>query len=889
MAWLHRIRFKVRAWWGGGRLEAGMAEEIRAHLERLEATHRDAGLSSQDARYAALRQFGNVAGIQERAREVWRFRFLERVIQDLRYSSRSLRGSPAFALAVVGSLVLGMGANVTLLTVMRAALWRPLPVTHPEQLVHVRRTNPASPSGRESSFSYVLFQQLRQVAGPAAQVIAKTSPGLRKFGLDPSSRERILGEAVSEDFFTVLGVRPAAGRVFVAGDDAPRGGERVAVLSERFWRSRFNADPAVVGRTVYYDESPFTIVGVAATGFDGVDTERRVQVWIPVTADVAITPVWLRDPSFYWLTLFARLSSTANGPGLQAALDARFRAHLEAEVLPDLSPRFRSIFGGERLLLRPAKAGLATTGRRYEPQLRVLGGVALCLFLICCANVASLARARNARRRDELALRRALGAGGGRILQQLLVEASLLGLLGTVGSLLAAPWIAGALIGLLPADLPLAIDLGPDLAIFAAAVALGTAATVLAITLPAWRERAGRTALPGSGRSTGRAVVSQATIAVQLATVLVLLVVAGLNLGALRRLNATELGFHPAPVMSVELSFPKGTPDARVSAALEAARTRLDASAGIEATSYAFPSVYDTGGWSMAAVPVDHVPAPGEDTQAGILAVGPGFFSTLQIPVRQGRTFASADLAAASPIVIVNETFARRYFAGRTAVGQAVRIPGHPEPTLATIVGVVGDVRHYGVRDEAWPMVYRPGGVPGARLLVRAREPAPAASMVRSALAAVDPAIQIETVRPLEEAVASMLSRERLLAVLSSVVAAIAMTLAALGLYGIVTYGVTCRRTEFGVRLALGAQRAHVRRLVLSGTLKLVAFGLVSGIPAAALASRVVSRIVPDGPGIDWPLMSGAALALASAMILAAWIPARRAARIDPASTLRYE
>src|SRR5262245_55958119 len=514
MEWLRRFRFKVRGLWRDAALEAEMADEMRAHLERLEAANRDAGLSPEAARYAARRQLGNIASVQERAREEWRFRWLEHVIKDLHYAWRSLRGNPVFALAVIGSFVLGIGANVAVLTLMRASLWRPLPVNRSEQIVHVRRTNPASATGAESGFSYVLFQQLRESVGPAAHIIAKTSARQRKFGLDPSSKERVIGEAVSEDFFAVLGVQPAVGRLFVAGDDGPGGGQRVAVLSDRFWKTRFDADQAVVGRTIYYDESPFTVVGVAK-GFDGVDAERRVQVWIPVTADVAITPLWLRRSSFHWLTLLARVSSPSSGPALQHQLDARFRTHVEAELLPGMSPRFHSMFGGEHLELRPAPAGLATTGRRYEPQLRVLAGVALCLFLICCANVANLVRARNVRRQDEFALRRALGASGPRILQQLLVEGLLLGVIGVLGSLLAARWIAGTLLALLPTNPPLAFDLKPDFVILAIAAALGIASTVAAITVPAWRQGMRHTPLNAAGRTTGRLDTRRATIILQ--------------------------------------------------------------------------------------------------------------------------------------------------------------------------------------------------------------------------------------------------------------------------------------------------------------------------------------------------------------------------------------
>jgi len=771
---------------------------------------------------------------------------------------------------------------------MRAALWRPLPIDRPEQIVHLRRANPAGTAG-ESSFSYVLFQQLRASAGSKAQVIAKTSARQRKFGIDSDSRERVIGEAVSDDFFAVLGVVPSVGRLLVAGDDGLGSGQRIAVLSDRFWRTRFRADPAVVGRTIYYDEAPFTIVGVAMPGFDGVDAERPVQVWIPLTADVAITPQWLRESSFHWLTLFARLRSDVSVPTLQSMLDTRFRAHLATELLPDMSPRFRSMFEGEHLQLRAAAAGLATTGRRYEPQLRVLAGLAFCLLLICCANVANLVRARSAGRRNEFALRRALGASGSRIYRLLLAEGLLLSSFGILGSLLAASWIAEALLRLLPTDPPLAFDLKPDLMILTLAVLLGTASAIIAIAWPAWRQESTGAALRATANTTRRIVVSNATVALQLATALVLLVVAGLSLSMLRAANGVHLGFDGSDVVSVELSFPRGTPSARVSTALERMRQRLENSKEVESASYAFPSVYDHGGTSMTVVPIEYNPAPGQDTQAGIIDIGPGFFATLQIPLNQGRTFTAADVTTGAPVVIVNATFARRYFANGAALSRSVRIPGQPHPTVATIVGIVGDVRHYGVREKPWPMVYRPGALPGARLLVRLRAPTTATSVIPPSVGLVDATAQVEAIRPLEEVVAAMISRERLLAVLSSVVAMIAIALAALGLYGIVAYGVTSRRSEFGVRMALGAQGADIRRLVLHETSRIVLIGVAAGIAGGLLASEAVSRVVPDAPPTNWLLVSGAAFGLATITMLAAWIPARDAARTDLAETLRCE
>ena len=886
MEWLRRFWFKTRALWRAAELEADMAEEIRAHLDRLEAAGRQAGMPPDAAWDAARRQFGNVTAVKERGREEWQFR-AEHVVKDLRYAWRSLRRNPVFAFAVAGSLTLGIGANVTVLSLMRAALWRPLPINHPEQIVHLQRTNPDNTTGAESSFSYVLFEQLREAARDA-QVVAKTSARQHKFGLDSTSRERVFAEAVSEDFFVVFGVAPALGRTFLAGDDGTGVGRRIAVLSERFWRRRFDADPAVLGRTVFFDETPFTVVGVAARGFDGVDAERQVQVWIPVAADVAITPQWLRDSSFSWLTLFARVPSSANVGVLQTQLDTRFRNHLRGELLPSMSPRFRSMFANEHLQLRSASAGLATTGRRYEPQLRVLAGVAVCLFLICGANVASLVRARNARRQDEFALRRALGASSQRVFQQLLAEGLLVCGLGILGSLFVSPWIGTTLLTLLPANPPVSFDLRPDLVVLATATALGLASAVVAIAWPGWRQGTGQAAV-NAGRRSQRPVVSQLTIAFQLATVLVLLTIAGLSVSMLRRFATVDLGFDPASVLAADLSFPRDAPAARIAATLEGARERLASSGGIESVSYAFPAVYDAGGTSMAVVPADYTPAPGEDTQAGIMEVGPGFFATLRIPVTDGRVFTSADMAGSPPVVIVNASFIRKYFADRSAVGQSLRVPRPGGSTVVTIVGVVGDVRHYGVRSDPWPMVYAPGAVSGARLLVRPRQREASLALIRSAVERVDTTAQVEAVRPLEEIVGDMVSRERLLAVLSSVVAVIAVTLAALGLYGIVAYAVTCRRKEFGIRLTLGAQQADIRQLVLKGTSAIVAIGIAGGLAAALLASRTLSRVVPDAPAVDWPLLFGAASVLVVVTTAAAGIPAWRAARGDPVSTLRSE
>ena len=736
--------------------------------------------------------------------------------------------------------------------------------------------------------SYTLYRELRDAAGASAQVVAKGTPRRRAFGLDPDSKERVTVETVTEDFFGVLGIAPATGRLFVPGDDGPSGGRRVAVLSHRFWTTRFSADTSVLGRAIYIDETAFTVVGIAPPSFEGVDAERRVQVWVPVTADVMITPDWLQSHNYYWLTLMARLAPGGNTRALEGALDTRFRAHLENVLLPDMPARVQAMVRDEHLQLRPAAAGLATTGRRYESQLWVLAGIAACVLLIAGANIGNLVRARNARRQDEFALRRALGASGPRLFRQLFVEGLLLAVAGTAGSLLAAPWIGGGILALLPATEPLAFDLAPDWTVFAVAALLGIAAALFAITIPAWRPATSR--VP-RGCSACHAAACDEPRSRRIP--------ARDGPGPARRrrpLPGDASG--PPPCQSRLRRRLGGDRRAVLSQARAARGSRFNTRAHPTASrgdrrhrvdELRVPSVYDLGGTSMGIAPVGYSPAPGEDIGAGTIVVGPGFFATLGIAMREGRDFEQPDMRDGESVVVVNETFARRYLKSRSALGESVRLPAMPTPKVSRIVGVVADVRHYGVRSQPWPMVYQPGGSSGAHLLVRGRDQAATSAAIRAAAESVGAPAQIESIRPLPDVVAAMVSRERLLAVLSSGVAIVALSLAVLGLYGVVAYGVACRRSEIAIRLALGARRLDVQRLVMRDTLAIVAIGVACGLAGAVAAAGVLARLVPTSPELSGPLLARAALGLAAVALVASWIPSWRASHTDPAATLRSE
>jgi predicted permease len=870
-----------------------LGDELQFHLEHEQAKLERQGLDAAEARRLASVRFGGRSGVVEECREGRRLAWLEDLAKDTAYAWRSLRRTPLFTCAVIGSLVLGIGVNVTVITLMRAALWRSLPgVAQPERIAHLVGMNAAQPSRGEFSLSYVLFQQLQETAGSTAQVVAKRTSARHKFGLDPESRERVTGEAVSGNFFTVLGVNASAGRVLVAADDRI-GGARVAVVSHRFWSLRFQADPSLIGRTIYYDESPFLIVGVAASGFDGVDAETPVDLWIPLTADPQVTPAWFSRPGVIWLTLLARLAPGSSFAAVEARLDQRFRTHLETELLPGVPERFRGPLLGQHLHVRPAAAGLATTGRRYQSQLQVLLGIAVCSLLICCANVANLVRARTERRRQEFDLRRMLGARGSRLLRQVTTEGLLLAALGASGGLLLAPWWGQLLLRMLP-NRPITFDLTPDAPTIAVTAFLGVATALVAIAWPAWR-LGSRPRYSDSGSRVSRRLIGGKVIVVsQLAAVMVLLVIAGLSIAMFRRLNAISLGFDPTSVLSVELSFPKTTPENRASDTFERLRRTLQQAGAIEAVTYAYPSVYDTGGTSLSVLPDGYVAVPGEDTEAGVIVAGPGFFDVLRIPLQQGRAFGVSDVSRSTRAAIVNEAFVKRYFPDRVALGRYLRMPG-PQPELREIVGVVADVRHYGVtsspwslKADQWPMVYMPGTRPDARLLMRVRDGSAAQALVRSAVSS-EAAARVETIRPLRDAVVALIGREQMLARLSGIVAALALALAALGLYGVVAYGVMCRRAEFGIRLALGATPIHIRRLVLGETMTLVGVGIGLGLLLSLPASRAMAAFIAESPGVDPRTAGIATLCLAAIALIAGWFPAWRASRTDPAVTLRAE
>jgi putative ABC transport system permease protein len=618
-------------------------------------------------------------------------------------------------------------------------------------------------------------------------------------------------------------------------------------------------------------------------------------MWVPVTASV--DKAWMLDPNINWLRLLARLQSGVDVLQAQAMLEAAFRAHVADTLLPGASLRWKSMLEGQHVTVRPAQSGLATTGRKYEKPLLVLLAVVVVVLLISCANIANLILARNAARRQEITVRLALGASRRRIACQLFTEHFLLSFAGAVCAIFLSVWGTRLLLSLLPqSPLPLGFDLRPDFAVFGftASTAFVTATLFgLGPALRASREKP-EMSFRGVQRITASSSTGRLLLMGQLALTLPLLVGAGLFLETLHNLKSSDLGFRPENVVTFDLSFPKGTSEDRLRQAYAEIKERLESHPGVLVTSYSSPSVYGHGGWS-GRITVSGHSAPGKDNDVGMISVGPGFFESIGLALLQGRILNSQDQAERPPVAVVNESLARYYFGADSAIGQRIRLAGEPQ-ILREIVGVLRDARHYGIHERVWRMVYIPAGKSwkGGSFFVRASvNPQLLSGIIRAEVAASDTILQVEGIQPLETVINDMISQEHLTALLSSVFAALACLLAAIGLYGVFAYSVSRRTNEFGIRMALGAQRRDIRRLVLRQTLGIILAGVAIGMAVALALARALSAAITGMLyGIqptDIGLFVGATVSLIAIALVAAFLPAQRATYVDPLVDLRYE
>jgi predicted permease len=886
------------------RKEADLRDELQFHLEQEAAEAESAGLAADQAKWAARRELGNIALLMEDTRVAWGWASLERSCQDLRYALRMLRGNAAFAAAVVLSLALGIGANTAVFSLLNAVVMRPLPVAAPQSLVQLTNTLPlweTAANNWNGLFAYPQLENFQTHSKTLSGVFGGTGLGRIAVGLNGTT-SLARADAYTGNFFSVLGIAPQYGRFFSAADDAARA--PVAVISDAFWRARFGADPAAVGRTVTVNLVPFTVIGITPREFLGISAGNCPGLWVPLHALDRIAPDARRwtEPWSTWLQIAGRLRPGMSLQRAQAELDGIHRRFLSdalsASPLAGVANVQRFV-RDNRLALRPAASGMYSGLRDlYAFPLQLLMWVAGIVMLVSCANVANLLLARASTRRREIAVRLALGAGRGRIVRQLLSESLLLASIGGVLAVPMAWWGSSLLVRTISTgDSPPPLSVDPDWRTFAftAAVSLLTGILFgLAPALRATRLDPGPVIKEGMRHASPSShLLDRVLVVVQIALSVVLVSGAGLFVRTLQKLRDVNPGYDRQNVLMVSVDARlAGYSSDRAGPVYAEILRRLRTLPDVKSAGASVVRPVDDQFYLVDRVnEIDGLPLPAVDIiRVEWNATSPAYFSTLSTPIVSGRDFQPRDNESAPAVVIVNQSLANRAFPNQDPIGHRLN--------TATIVGVVKDSYYGGARDQPGPMLYHPLFQHGrdqeyrwgyVSFELRYRSPSNLLDQVRREVAAVDRSLPVFGARTLLAQTEESMLTERLLAMLSSFFGALALLLASVGLYGLMAYAVARRTSEIGIRLALGARPRRILWLVLRETFALTLAGLAVGVPLALWAARYASSVL-FGIGAADPLTIAVTVAaLIATAALAGYLPARRAVRVDPMVALRYE
>ena len=831
------------------------------------------------------------------------------IASDFRFAVRTLRRSPLFTGVALLSLALGTGANTAIFSLMDQLMLRQLPVKHPEQLVMLYQEGPHNGSNMGYRMhSYPIYQDFQQKAQPFSEVLCRR---LMDVSVSAGDRtERLAAEMVSGNFFTMLGVKPALGRVFNSQeDDQVLGGHPVVVLGYDYWMSRFVGDRGVIGKKILVNNQPMTIVGVSAAGFAGLDPARSPQIRVPIMMQKAMSPEWPwlepADRRTRWVQVFARLKPGYTTASASPALKGLFTQIRQYETtLPgakDWNEYSRDKFMKGTVELEKADTGYSDLRRSFSTALVVLMSMVGLVLLIACANVANLLVARAVARQKEIAVRLAVGASRWQLTRQLLIESLVLALAGGLCGVVLASWMTRGLLALIPTEgSPLLIQPEPDLRIllFALGVSLLTGLIFgLAPALRASRPDLWSTLkdVVGAVSGAGSAVfMRKGLVTVQVALSFLLLFGAGLVVRSLQNLKGTDSGFDQIDNLVTFRLAPamNGYSDERVSQFYTSLLENVRALPGVNQAGSASVAILSGDEWDSTMSVEGHKSKDGEDMQAFMNSVMPGYFEAMGIPLMDGRQFDRRDIRKDAKVAIVNKKFAQHFFAGRSAVGRRLGWGDGPKTKLEIeIVGVVGDSLYEGPRDGVHRQVFIPTwGNNGAAFYVRARRDSRGLfNDLRREVKRLDAAMPVYDMKTVAAQLDETLLSERLIALLSAGFGLLATLLAAIGLYGVMGFVVARRTKELGLRMALGAQPGSVMWLVMREVLLLVAIGLAIGLPAAMALARLVSAQLYGIEPYD-PMMAGiSVLVLAGVACAAGLIPARRAARLDPIIALRQE
>jgi predicted permease len=870
------------------RAETRLDAEIRFHLEEQMRDYVAAGMQPEEARRRVRLAFGGAEQIKEECRDARGVRPLEDLFHDLRYAARTLRRSPAFAAVAILSLALGIGANTAIFSLIDAVMLRRLPVSEPARLVQITRSWGTQPG----SFSYPLFEHIRDHTQPFAGILAQSDGGRREIAFH-GKPETVSTEIVSGSYYSVLGVTPVAGRVFSGGDGAP-GSEPVAVIGYAYWKRRFGLDPAAIGAAFTLHGTVFTIVGVTPPEFFGASPGHAPEVILPIRMEAQIRggPSRLDDPHTNWLSVMARLKPHVTVPEATAAVRVAFENYVREQAGRETNARDKERILRQRIDVQPAGNGFDDLRAEFSAPLAVLMSIVGLVLLIACANLSSLLLARAAARRREISIRLAIGAGPARLLRQFLTESLLLAMLGGGAGILLAQWFAAFLAHMMANGGSLILPIRPDLHVLAFTTGASLLACLLVGLAPAMH--AARVSVtPGlkEVRLSRRRRLGSGLIVGQLAISLLLLVCASLFLRTLINLYTMDAGFRRDSLLIFGVNADEaGYKGERLRDLQSRMVEGLNALPGVASASTSMITMISGGGWNGDARVVGYTPRPDEDILTDLNYVGPKYFRTMGTPVLLGREFDARDTAAAgSPAVaIVNKSFARHYFGNKPALGQHVND--------AEIVGVVKDMKYVNLREPFPEIVYFAAaqadtGVPWHSYLVRAvaGDAERLLPEIERGVRQIDPALRVTEPRTFAEHIDRSILNERMLALLGGFFGLLALIVASLGIFGVMAYQVERRRNEFGIRMALGATRGNLVWMVLREVARMLLAGVTLGSLAAMGATRLTAGMLFGLHATDPAAFGIAAAMLGGATLAAGFLPAVRAAQVDPMTALRND
>ena len=877
-------------WWRRKQSERDLERELRADLELEAAEQQQNGRSAEEARYAAQRALGNATLLKEEVREMWGWVFLERLKQDMTYALRGMRKSPGFTATAVLSLALGIGANTAIFSLIDAVLLRWLPVRDPQELVQLTmRRTAAEPV---ESFAYPVVRALADHREIFSNLCGFSGA---RFGVGQGdSFESTSGAWVTGGYYATLGIQPAAGRLLTESDDRP-GAIPVAVITDGYWQRKFGRNPLAIGQQILVEGKPVEIVGVSSGGFTGANVGETADITLPlgVLPQIQYDKTYTLDSAAWWLRVLARPQPGVSHTQVKARLAVIWRPLGESVIPANGGSRYR--VEQSTLDAIPGGTGYSDLRRQFRRPLLVLMAVVGLLLMIACANVANLLLARAAARQREIAVRLAIGASRARVVRQLLTESLLLSLLGAALGVALAWTGSRVLVNLLSGGRlhGVVLDVAPNWRVLLFTGAAASATGILFGLAPAFRG----TAAGPAGALREKIAISRSRLApllvsTQVSLALLLLIGAGLFVSTLRNLHRVDAGFQGNGVLLVNADGSRaGYRGARAAAFYEELLQQIERVPGVESASFSLITPL-SGGAISQQIAINGQPAGQQEILFN--SVSRRYFETMGTAVALGREFTLRDHAGAPRVAIVNQAFARRYLPEGGALGQRLTV-GSTKLQEFEVAGIVRDSIYQSLREAAPPTVYVPlvqrAGTGGFAVVFEVHATgslAQVAAALRTSLQPMLPGAPVE-VRTLTEQVERTLVQERLMATLAASFGILGLVLAVVGLYGLLAYTVARRTNEIGIRLALGAMRQDVLWMVIRQALILLGIGAAIGVPAAWAASRFVSSMLFGVMGTD-PLTTGAATAaLAAAGLLAGFLPAWRAAQVDPMVALRYE